>query len=126
MRAAGVPCARDGANAMYGGGGEFSLSLSASAGAGISHAGGRPCELRQVLSARRAATTGGRRRPRAGRTLGARRNGTRCSGEKCGRKLSQTSRTLIRLFCVIMPEGGNNRHGAISGGTIPAWKSGPI
>jgi hypothetical protein len=107
VRAAGVPRARGSANAMYGGGGgceELSLSLlgECASGLGMSHARGWSLALRQALSARRAATTGGRRRPRAGRVFWERRNGTRCSGERCGRKLSQAMRTFIRLFSEAM------------------------
>ena len=107
VRAAGVPRARGGTNAIYGGGEGLSLSLrvecaSVGAGSGMSHVSGWPLAMSQALSARRAATTGGRRRPRAGRVSWERRNGTRCSGERCGRKLSQVLRTFIRLFSEAM------------------------
>jgi hypothetical protein len=95
VRAAGVPRARVGENAMYGG--ELSPSFPGTcAGSAISHASGWPLAARQALSARRAATTAGRRRPRAGRVSWESRNGTRCSGERCGRKLSQVLRTSIK------------------------------
>ena len=79
MRAAGDPCASAGANAMYGSGASV---LLLEAEAGMSQASGRPLALRQALSARSAATTGGRRRPMAGRVSGARRKGTRDSWER--------------------------------------------
>jgi hypothetical protein len=83
VRAAGDPEARTGAKAMYGGD-EASSSVVSSelAVMGMSHASGRPLALRQALSAWRAATTGGRRRPRGGRDFGVRRKGTRGSGER--------------------------------------------
>ena len=65
----------------------------------MSHARGWPWALRQALSAMRAMTTHGRRRPKAGRISGARRKGTRGSRERWGRKLSQASSTPIRLSC---------------------------
>jgi len=98
VRAAGDPSASIGTNAMYGG----ASVLLPGAEAGMSHAGGWPLALHRGLSARSAWTTGGRRRPIAGRVSGARRKGTRSSWEKWGRKLSQASSTLIRLSCVIM------------------------
>ncbi len=100
MRAAGDPRASVGANAMYGG--ASVLLPEAEAGMGMSHASGWPLALRQALSARSAATTGGRRRPIAGWVSGARRKGTRDSWERWGRKLSQASSTLIRLSCAVM------------------------
>ena len=103
VRAAGDPCASIGANAMYGG----ASVLLPGAEAGMSHAGGWPLALHQALSARSAVTTGGRRRPIAGRVSGARRKGTRSSWERWGRKLSQASSTLIRLSCVIMAVVGD-------------------
>ena len=105
MRAAGDPCASVRANAMYGGG---ASALLLEAEAGMSHAGGWPLALRQALSARSAATTGGRRRPIAGRVSGARRKGTRGSWERWGRKLSQASSTLIKLSCAVMVVVGDD------------------
>ena len=104
MRAAGDPRASVGANAMYGGASVLlpEVEAEAEAGMGMSHASGWPLALRQALSARSAATTGGRRRPIAGRVSGARRKGTRGSWERWGRKLSQASSTLIRLSCAVM------------------------
>lgn len=96
MRAAGDPRASSGAKAMYGG---VSVPVPE---AGMSHASGWPWALRQALSAMRAATTDGRRRPIAGRVSGTRRKGTRGSGDRWGRKLSQASSTLIRLSCAVM------------------------
>lgn len=98
VRAAGVPRTSVWANAMYGG--ELSPSLldEYASVLGISHATGWPWVARQTLSACRAATTDGRRRPRAGRVFQESRNGTRCSVERCGWKLSQVLRTFIKLL----------------------------
>jgi hypothetical protein len=83
VRAAGDPEARTGAKAMYGGdAASFVVTSELAPVAGMSHASGRPLALRQALSAQKAATTGGRRRPRGGRDFGVRRNGTRGSGER--------------------------------------------
>jgi len=105
VRAAGDPCASICANATYGGGASV---LLLEAEVGMSHAGRWPLALRQALSARSAATTGGRRRPMAGRVSGARRKGTRGSWERWGRKLSQASSTLIKLSCAVMVAVGDD------------------
>ncbi|KAI9511415.1 hypothetical protein F5148DRAFT_1146859 [Russula earlei] len=57
----------------------------------------------QALSVRKASTTWGRRRPKAGQVSGARREGTRGSEVRCGRKLSKTLSTAIALVVVSWP-----------------------
>ena len=122
MRAAGDPCASVGANAMYGGGASV---LLLEAEAGMSQASGWPLALRQALSARSAATTGGRRRPIAGRVSGARRKDTRGSWERWGRKLSQTSSTLIKLsYAVMVVVGGDFGPGQAVGESARVGKRG--